>query len=496
MKRSTVLSMLVLAFVLAVSSVNIFTTAHAATGNVYDLSDIVENVGPGDETELEFRVKKVGNKTLNYGDSVAFGYKERADKNSSGHFSRSAFGIGCYGFYFYHSNGDIQVKTCDLEADASDWKRGYTVATISDGTFKTYEEIVLKTEIKTDDENVVVLSLTYSGKTITRDYAKSPSSDMLFRFGDHDVTGNFVKSLKEAEKDTEAPVITALVDEFKVAPGAYPAEDAFTITDDSGSFETTVKWSAGALDDLGRLKAGRHYCTLTATDKSGNSSSATIKYVVAVMRKIIFKADGAKIGEVEYFLDEIDDLTYPDVPRKEHYDGKWEEFTPSLTKDLTVCAVYTPIEYAVVFRADGKTVATERYTIGNMAVNNPKIPEKVGYTGKWESYELSFEDEKTVNAEYEAISYKVKFVADGVTVAERAYTIENNKPDEPAVPEKNGYTGRWESYVLTYGDVTVNAVYVENDGGGCKSNVDGGTLAVTLGIALTAIARKRKERKG
>lgn len=442
MKRSIIISMLVLTLVSSLSTVHIFTAANAAPGNVYDLSDVVENIGPGDETELEFRVKKVGNKTLNYGDSVGFCYKERADKNTDGHFSRSAFGIGCYGFYFYHSNGDIQVKTCDLETDATDWKRGNTVATIADGTFKTYEEIVLKTEIRSDDENIVVLSMTYSGKTITHDYAKNSSSDMLFRFGDHDVTGNLIKSLKEEEKDTEAPVITVLVDEFKVAVGAYPAEDSFTITDDSGSFETTVKWSNGALDDLGRLKAGRHYCTVTATDKSGNSSSAIIKYVVGVMRKITFEADGAEVGEVEYFLDEINDLTYPDVPQKQYYDGKWEEFTPSLTEDRTVCAVYTPTEY------------------------------------------------------------KAKFVADGITVAERVYTVENNKTDEPAVPEKDGYTGKWESYVLTYGDVTVNAVYVKtetgggresNVGGGCKSNVDGGIAVVMLGIALSAIAGKRKD---
>lgn len=491
MKRAFVTCMFMLSLVALVLT-GFPVAVNASSENVYDLSDVVESIEPGDESEMEFRLKKVGNKILNYGDSVSFGYKERAEKNSNGHFSRSAFGIGCYGFYFYHSNGDIQVKTCNLESDSASWERGDTVATITDGTFKTYEEIVLKTEIKTDDENIVVLSLTYLGKTITHDYAKDGSSDMLFRFGDHDVTGNFVKSLKETEKDTKPPVIMVLVDEFKVVIGAYPAEDAFTVTDDSGSCETVCVWSDGALDELGRLKAGRHYCTVTATDKSGNSSSAIIKYIVAISRKITFKADGKKIGEVEYFLDEIDDLTYSAVPQKQHYDGKWEEFTPSLTEDITVCAVYTPTEYSVIFKADDKIVATEKYTVENLSADEPQVPEKAGYTGKWESYNLSFEDEKIVNAEYEAITYTVRFVADGVIVAERVYTIENNKPEVPEVPEKNGYTGKWENYVLNYGDVTVNAVYVKTKtGGGCKSNVDGGSLVLMLGIALTVIAKKR-----
>jgi hypothetical protein len=57
------------------------------------------------------------------------------------------------------------------------------------------------------------------------------------------------------------------------------------------------------------------------------------------------------------------------------------------------------------------------------------------------------------------IEYTVTFVADGTTVGTAKYTGENKSITEPAVPEKEGYTGKWESYTLTTGDVTVNAVY-------------------------------------
>jgi hypothetical protein len=57
--------------------------------------------------------------------------------------------------------------------------------------------------------------------------------------------------------------------------------------------------------------------------------------------------------------------------------------------------------------------------------------------------------------------YTVTFVADGATVGTATYTVEDKDIEEPAVPEKEGYTGVWETYELTTGDITVNAVYTE-----------------------------------
>lgn len=58
------------------------------------------------------------------------------------------------------------------------------------------------------------------------------------------------------------------------------------------------------------------------------------------------------------------------------------------------------------------------------------------------------------------VIYTVTFVADGVTVSTKTYTVENPVVEEPAVPVKEGYTGIWETYDLTKGgNITVNAVY-------------------------------------
>ena len=41
------------------------------------------------------------------------------------------------------------------------------------------------------------------------------------------------------------------------------------------------------------------------------------------------------------------------------------------------------------------------------------------------------------------------------------YTVEDREIEEPEVPEKSGYVGRWEEYTLTTGNITVEAVYTK-----------------------------------
>ena len=68
-----------------------------------------------------------------------------------------------------------------------------------------------------------------------------------------------------------------------------------------------------------------------------------------------------------------------------------------------------------------------------------------------------------IEAVYTPITYSVTFMADGKEVAVLYYTVENLSIEEPAVPEKDGFTGKWESYTLDIGDKVVNAVYTAED---------------------------------
>lgn len=541
-----------------------------SSANVYDISDIVNNMEAGGEVGMKFKVKYVSDIALNLGDTVEFEYKERDTLNKYGHYARTAFSIGSYGVYFYHTSGDISVRTCNMQSTASNWARGSQFATIPADTFKTYNKIALKAELKSGSENTVVLTMTYgdSSAVVSCEFAKDNESDMLFRFGDHDVDGNGIRSCKSAvslgegvavsaigteglnsyggsfasviaqenalskgvpagftgnvlkvcnggnpaqtdvlldftaknlkrkligsvsfkvyivanssdndsypqlripvtgtenwiiggsgatrtgewvdvtltgemldklckdgylsyidvcfrtnentvayicdlqiqtiEIETEPPVIRVAVSEFKVSTKSYPAEDAFTVTDNSGTVFVETAWSSGALDNLGRLNAGTHTLTIIATDPSDNVSRATITYIVTddeepELYKITFKAEGYADVVVEYTADETEYIQIPAVPVKEHYTGTWEKFAPEYSLTQVVNAEYKPTEYIIVFVADGKIISEQKYTILNKNVTIPDVPYKQGYNGSWEEFSLDGGNIR-VNARYE-----------------------------------------------------------------------------------------------
>ena len=118
-------------------------------------------------------------------------------------------------------------------------------------------------------------------------------------------------------------------------------------------------------------------------------------------------------------------------------------------------------EYTATFTGNGVTAGTVRFTIDTESIKDkePAVPEKAGYTGEWEDYTLGAQD-ITVKAVYTAITYTATFVDEnGKTVDTRDYDVETESVDEPAVPEKKGYEGKWQDYTLKIGGVTVKAVY-------------------------------------
>ena len=185
------------------------------------------------------------------------------------------------------------------------------------------------------------------------------------------------------------------------------------------------------------------------------------------MYSITFIADGVTV-DVMYYSIFTDSASFnaPSVPEKEGYTGEWEEFYLS-SGDMTVNAEYTPIEYTVTFMAEGEVVGVVPYTVTTGRITEPEVPEKDGYTGEWEEYELDSKN-KTVNAVYEPIEYTATFVADGGTVAEVPFTVENTAIIVPDVPLKYGYSGVWQDYELGAGNLTINAVYTEIPDNGLK----------------------------
>ena len=174
-------------------------------------------------------------------------------------------------------------------------------------------------------------------------------------------------------------------------------------------------------------------------EKTGYSAEWE-NYTLTIVYTVIFVADNETVAERRYTVED-NTFAVPSVPNKVGYTGVWETYSLK-TGDMTVNAVYTPIEYTVTFVADGATAGTAVYTVENRDIAEPLVPEKTGYSAEWENYTLT-----------------VTFAADGEFIAERTYTIEHTEVAAPPVPSKEHYTAAWEEYFLTTGDLTVNAVY-------------------------------------
>ena len=243
--------------------------------------------------------------------------------------------------------------------------------------------------------------------------------------------------------------------------------------------------------------------------------------VTVVPRKfrLVWTVDG---NETELTVAEGSKITKPADPVLEGYDFiGWSPEVPETmpAQDLTFTAVFEIRKYNATLVIDGKPYKTIVYTHGQQSIELPPVPEKEGYTGKWEDYTLTAGG-VTINAVYTVDSYTTKWIVNGKETAESydfgskitkpadpelegydfmgwspevpetmpahdmiftavfevrkynanlvvdgklyqtiEYTHGQQSIDLPPVPEKKGYTGKWEDYTLTAGGVTINAVY-------------------------------------
>lgn len=90
---------------------------------------------------------------------------------------------------------------------------------------------------------------------------------------------------------------------------------------------------------------------------------------------------------------------------------------------------------------------------------------------------LKLSDGTEIDAGYVGVStsdetktYTVSFFADGVKVDVVNYKEGDLSVTEPEVPKKDGFTGKWEEYTLSKGNITVNAIYTAIDSSSQQPN--------------------------
>lgn len=182
---------------------------------------------------------------------------------------------------------------------------------------------------------------------------------------------------------------------------------------------------------------------------------------IPITYSITFVSNGVTVSTQEFTIESYDTVIEPELslPEKEGYNIAWEEWKGKI-QNLTVNEVYVPIYKFIYYRVDGKVVATRPITIDTKEENIivPALPNKEGYTAKWEDYEYGYRD-IYVDAIFTLIEYTAEFVIDGEIVSTQKFTIETKTLDEPEIPPKAGYCARWQGYVLGTNNIIICAVY-------------------------------------
>ncbi len=138
---------------------------------------------------------------------------------------------------------------------------------------------------------------------------------------------------------------------------------------------------------------------------------------------VTFSVDGETYKTVS--IKDGSGIKLPEAPQKEGYEfAGWyydadftRPFSEASVSDnpidepLTVYAKWKAIKYTASFYAEGKLIGTATFTLNDKTIKRmPKVPEKDGYVGGWESYKLIASD-----IEIEAVyskSFTVKIYAD------------------------------------------------------------------------------------
>ena len=248
-------------------------------------------------------------------------------------------------------------------------------------------------------------------------------------------------------------------------------EYELTYKTQDGSIKGSFKYTYGATEQdiqgeiLSRITVTDGYdVNFSAFDADLDSGQEIIITFTAKTYKFTFTdANGKEIYTFDFVFGTLtDNLVRSKIPAKTGHSADVSDYDAKVAGDISAILTYVPNKYKVTFMEEDKETIFEEvfFTYGDKTLSKtPNVREKLGYTGKWSDYTLGAEN-ITVYPEYTAIKYTAKFVyEDGTTYKEFIFTVETEVLEEPPVPPKEGYTGKWESYTLGASDITIRPIY-------------------------------------
>lgn len=262
-----------------------------------------------------------------------------------------------------------------------------------------------------------------------------------FGNGSADVTEQIEEDGKAPSKSADKTGYT--FDCWKNGSSAWDFENDVV----SGNTTLTASWSANTYDVIFNSNGGDTITASTAT------YDAAFEFTVPVRNGYTFSGWKTEGGT------KLTDSTGKSI-------GVW-----NIAADTTLYADWSATEYSVVYNnMDGATNSNPiKYTVEDDTITLADA-EKTGYAFLgWYSDSSMTSEVKQIDtsaavnvelwAKWEVIEYTATFRNSDGVVDTVKFTVEDKTITEPKVPERNGYTGAWETYELTAGDLTINAVY-------------------------------------
>ena len=200
-----------------------------------------------------------------------------------------------------------------------------------------------------------------------------------------------------------------------------------------------------------------------------------IEYTITFVSRTGMPLDG--YDTITFTVDTIGDVVFPEVPAQDAgWEAAWDKSAADLTlEDTNVTLIVFMTEYTVTFMADGEVVGTATYYVedkDNIVV--PAVPVKEGYTGEWEAYELTIGD-ITVNAIYTEIP------------------VEPGESEEPDVPVVPGESEEPDVPVTSEPEEPTSEPEESKKKGGCGSSVALGMVGALTAAGAALVIKKRKE---
>ena len=166
-----------------------------------------------------------------------------------------------------------------------------------------------------------------------------------------------------------------------------------------------------------------------------------------------FKAEGNTVGTAKFTLDDSQIKNIPTVPTKTGYTGKWENYNLT-ANNIIINAVYSKVNYKITY-SNTKGVSTPNkhsYTIEDDTIVLSSL-NKDGYifdgwdngSTKVESIAQGSYGDKTLTAKWTLIEYTATFKVDGEIIGTEKFTVEDSSINAPDIPQKIGYTSKWEN---------------------------------------------------